>query len=184
MHPLRAVVPSGPGQHRDRHVLRPDTDAALPGVGTPFSLDRTYRSDSTTVGLLGRGWSTPFVSKLTIAAGTSATLLTADGAQAVFKEQAGGTYTTPAGSTLKLAKTGTTYAVTTADHTRHMCSASGQLASLTDRGGQGLTLTYSSGRLASVKDAAGRSISFTLDSLASRPGSRGRSRSDTTSGTP
>ncbi|GAA2637445.1 hypothetical protein GCM10010425_45530 [Streptomyces spororaveus] len=140
-----------------------NTDAALPGAGTPFSLDRTYRSDSTTAGLLGRGWSTRFDSKLTIAAGSGATLLTADGAQVVFKEQAGGAYRTPAGSTLKLARTGTTYVVTTTDHTRHTYNASGQLTSLTDRGGQGLTLTYSSGRLTSVTDAAGRSIPFTLD---------------------
>ncbi|MFJ6480954.1 MULTISPECIES: FG-GAP-like repeat-containing protein [unclassified Streptomyces] len=140
-----------------------NTDATLPGSGTPFSLDRNYRSDSTTAGLLGRGWSTPFDSKLTIAAGSSATLHSADGAQVVFKEQPGGAYTTPAASTLTLAKTGATYTVTASDHTRHTYSASGQLTSIVDRSGQGLTLTYSSGKLSSVKDAAGRNVSFTLD---------------------
>ncbi|WP_453087020.1 FG-GAP-like repeat-containing protein [Streptomyces roseus] len=140
-----------------------NTDAALPGVGAPFSLDRNYRSDSTATGLLGAGWFTPFDSKLTITAGSSATLLSGDGAQVVFREQAGGSYTTPAGSTLTLAKTGTAYTVTAADRTQQTYSALGQLTSIMDRSGQGLTLTYSSGRLSSVKDAAGRTVTFTLD---------------------
>lgn len=36
------------------------TDAQLVGVGRQVSLERTYRSDSATTGLLGRGWATPF----------------------------------------------------------------------------------------------------------------------------
>ncbi|MEU5438767.1 FG-GAP-like repeat-containing protein [Streptomyces sp. NPDC020719] len=140
------------------------TDASLVGVGTPFSMDRAYRSSSADVGLLGQGWSTPFDSELTVAAGSSATLREADGAQVVFKERAGGTYATPAGSALQLAKTGTAYTVTSPDHTRRTYSTSGQLASITDGSGQGLTLTYSSGRLASLRDAAGRTVLFTLDS--------------------
>ncbi|MCH0561313.1 hypothetical protein I3F55_32405 [Streptomyces sp. MUM 16J] len=56
------------------------TDARLVGAGRPLSLDRYYRSDSTDVGLLGRGWSTPFDSKLTLTSNT-ATLLTADGSK-------------------------------------------------------------------------------------------------------
>ncbi|MEU9193191.1 FG-GAP-like repeat-containing protein [Streptomyces hundungensis] len=139
------------------------TDASLVGVGTPFSMDRAYRSNSADAGLLGRGWSTPFDSSLTIAAGSTATLREADGARMVFKEQAGATYTTPAGSSLQLAKTGTTYTVTSPDRTRRTYSTAGQLTSLTDGSGQGLTLAYSSGRLASVKDAAGRTVLFTLD---------------------
>lgn len=35
----------------------------------PLALQRTYRSDSATTGLLGRGWATPFDSKLTVATG-------------------------------------------------------------------------------------------------------------------
>ncbi|MFF8280825.1 FG-GAP-like repeat-containing protein [Streptomyces lateritius] len=139
------------------------TDASLVGVGTPFTLERTYRSDSAATGLLGRGWSTPFDSKLTIAAGTSVTLQEADGARIVFKEQTGGVYSTPAGSGLKLAKSGTAYTVTSPDHSRRSYSATGQLTTLADASGLGLALTYASGRLASVKDAAGRVIPFTLD---------------------
>ncbi|MBT1187915.1 RHS repeat protein [Streptomyces sp. CJ_13] len=139
------------------------TDASLVGAGTPLSLDRTYRSDSTTVGLLGRGWATPFDSKLTVTVGSSATLLEGDGARVVFREQAGGSYATPAASALKLVKAGSSYTVTSPSHIRRTYNASGQLISITDRSGQSLTLTYASGRLVSVKDAAGRVIPFVLD---------------------
>ncbi|PSJ26946.1 hypothetical protein B7P34_20355 [Streptosporangium nondiastaticum] len=140
-----------------------NTDATLVGAGTPFSLDRTYRSDSSAAGLLGRGWSTPFDSKLTAAADGSATLQESDGARIVFKERSGGSYTAPAGSALKLAKSGGTYTVTSPDLTRRTYNGAGLLTSVTDRSGQGLSLDYASGRLASVKDAAGRTIPFTLD---------------------
>ncbi|MFJ3539051.1 FG-GAP-like repeat-containing protein [Streptomyces sp. NPDC090109] len=139
-----------------------NTDAALSGVGVPFRLERTYRSDSSAVGLLGRGWSTAFDSKLTTVSGSTATLQEGDGARVVFKEQAG-TYTAPAASNLKLAKSGTNYILTSRDLTRRTYNASGQLLSILDRSGQGLTLTYAGGRLASVSDALGRTVEFTLD---------------------
>uniref|UniRef100_UPI003FA7B1AC DUF6531 domain-containing protein n=1 Tax=Streptomyces sp. JV181 TaxID=858635 RepID=UPI003FA7B1AC len=43
------------------------TDAFLVGPGVPLALERTYRSDSTAAGLLGRDWATPFDSKLAVA---------------------------------------------------------------------------------------------------------------------
>ncbi|PPT15892.1 hypothetical protein CYQ11_26215 [Streptomyces cinnamoneus] len=140
-----------------------NTDASLVGVGTPFSMERTYRSDSAESGLLGRGWATSFDAKLTITAGSSATLQDADGARVAFKEQGGSSYATPAGSSLQLTKSGTTYIVASPDGTRRTFSSSGQLTSVASGGGAALTLTYSSGRLASVKDGAGRSVPFTLD---------------------
>ncbi|MDX3753831.1 RHS repeat protein, partial [Streptomyces sp. AK08-02] len=62
-----------------------------------------------------------------------------------------------------LVKGTSTYTVTTPDHTKRTFSSSGQLTSVVDGGGQGLTLTYTSGKLSSVKDAAGRTTSFTLN---------------------
>ncbi|MFF4219382.1 FG-GAP-like repeat-containing protein [Streptomyces nondiastaticus] len=137
------------------------TDATLAGAGKPFSLDRYYRSDSTATGLLGRGWSTPFDSKLTLASG-SATLQTDDGAQVVFT-LSNGAYTTPAGSVLKLAKSGSSYVLTSIDHTRRTYNASGQLTAVTDASGHGLTIGYASGRPTTVKDTAGRTVEFTVD---------------------
>lgn len=138
------------------------TDAKMVGVGTQVSLDRTYRSDSATSGLLGPGWATPFDSKLTVSSG-AVTYQADDGASFVFTQASDGTYTTPAASTAKLAKSGSTYTLTTPDQTKRTFSGSGQLTSVVDKAGQGLSLTYSSGKLSSVKDAAGRTTGFTFN---------------------
>ncbi|MDX3753798.1 DUF6531 domain-containing protein, partial [Streptomyces sp. AK08-02] len=77
------------------------TDAQMVGVGKQVSLERTYRSDSTAVGLLGPGWATPFDAKLTIAT-DKVTYQADDGAKFAFTQASDGTYTAPAGSAAKL----------------------------------------------------------------------------------
>ncbi|MFH8935923.1 DUF6531 domain-containing protein [Streptomyces griseosporeus] len=138
------------------------TDAQMVGAGKQVSLERTYRSDSATVGLLGRGWATPFDAKLTFASG-KVTYQADDGAKFVFTQQSDGTYAAPAGSTARLVKGTSDYTLTTLDHTRRTFNSSGQLTSVVDAAGQGLSLTYSSGKPATVKDAAGRTTTFTVN---------------------
>ncbi|MEU3036536.1 DUF6531 domain-containing protein [Streptomyces griseoaurantiacus] len=138
------------------------TDASLTGPGVPLALERTYRSDASAAGLLGRGWATPFDVRLTIANG-KATYQADDGASFVFPQASDGTYTTPAASTAKLVKSGTGYTLTTPDHTKRTFDSSGRLTSVVDTAGKGLSLAYASGELASVKDAAGRTTTFTVD---------------------
>lgn len=137
------------------------TDAQLVGAGKQVSLERTYRSDSTTTGLLGRGWATPFDAKLTVAT-DKVTYQADDGAKFVFPKASDGTYTAPAGSAAKLVKGTSDFTLTTPDRTKRTFSNSGQLTSVVDAAGKGLTLTYASGKLASVKDAAGRTTTFTV----------------------
>ncbi|WP_327370360.1 DUF6531 domain-containing protein [Streptomyces sp. NBC_01217] len=137
------------------------TDASLVSPGVPLALERTYRSDSATAGLLGRGWATPFDSKLTVATG-KVTYQADDGASFVFTQNSDGTYTAPAGSAAKLAKGTSDYTLTSPDHTKRTFTSTGQLTSVVDEVGKGLSLTYASGRLASVKDAAGRTTTFTV----------------------
>ncbi|MFD5257292.1 DUF6531 domain-containing protein [Streptomyces bobili] len=136
------------------------TDASLVGPGVPLALERTYRSDSSAVGLLGRGWATPFDARLTVATG-KVTYRTDDGASFVFTQASDGSYIAPAGSAAKLVKGTSTYTITTPDHTRRTFDSAGLLTSVVDTAGKGLGLTYTSGRLASVKDAAGRTTTFT-----------------------
>ncbi|MFJ2137072.1 DUF6531 domain-containing protein [Streptomyces sp. NPDC087228] len=147
------------------------TDASLTGPGVPMTLERTYRSDSTATGLLGRGWATPFDARLTLATG-KATYRTGDGASFVFTQAGDGTYTAPAGTTAKLVKGTNTYTVTTPDHTVRTFDSAGLPTSVVGAAGKGLSLTYASGKLASVKDAAGRATVFTVgaDGLLSKVG--------------
>nr|WP_234310335.1 RHS repeat domain-containing protein [Streptomyces sp. NRRL F-3218] len=116
---------------------------------------------ATAAGLLGRGWAGPFDSKFTVATG-KATYRADDGASFVFTRNSGGTYASPAGSRAKLVEGTSDYVLTTPDHTRRTFTSGGQLTSVADKAGKGLTLTYASGRLASVKDAAGRTTTFTV----------------------
>ncbi|WP_308190751.1 FG-GAP-like repeat-containing protein [Streptomyces sp. HPF1205] len=139
------------------------TDASLVGAGKPLTLDRYYRSDSSATGLLGRGWSTPFDSKLTLTS-TDATLLTADGSKVSFLKLNDGTYATHVGAFLKLTVSGSTYTVTGQDHSASVFDSSGRLTGLRDASGHGLSLSYASGHLASITDAAGRSTAFTVGS--------------------
>jgi YD repeat-containing protein len=139
------------------------TDARLTGAGKPLTLDRYYRSDSSATGLLGRGWSTPFDSKLTLTA-NDATLLTADGSRVSFLKLSDGTYATHVGAFLKLTVSGSAYTVTDQDHSASVFDSSGRLTALRDAGGHGLSLSYTSGHLASVTDAAGRSTAFSVGS--------------------
>ncbi|MFH8290293.1 DUF6531 domain-containing protein [Streptomyces sp. NPDC018059] len=136
------------------------TDASLTGPGVPLTLERTYRSDVTATGLLGRGWTTPFDARLTLATG-KATYRTGDGASFVFTQASDGTYTAPAGTAAKLVKGSGTYTVTTPDHTVRTFDGAGLLTSVVGAAGKGLHLTYASGKLASVKDAGGRTTTFT-----------------------
>ncbi|MCL7381280.1 DUF6531 domain-containing protein [Streptomyces sp. 35G-GA-8] len=136
------------------------TDASLVGPGVPLALERTYRSDSSATGLLGRGWATPFDAGLTVATG-KVTYRADDGASFVFTQASDGTYTAPAGSTAKLVKGTSTYTLTTPDHTRRTFDSGGLLTSVVDTAGKGLSLTYASGKLAAVKDAADRTTTFT-----------------------
>ncbi|MFI8007610.1 DUF6531 domain-containing protein [Streptomyces sp. NPDC086010] len=112
-------------------------------------------------GLLGRGWATPFDSKLTVATG-KVTYRADDGASFVFTQNSDGTYKAPAGSAAKLVKGTSDYILTTPDHTKRTFTRGGQLVSVVDTAGKGLDLTYASGKLASVKDAAGRTTTFTV----------------------
>ncbi|UYQ66702.1 DUF6531 domain-containing protein [Streptomyces peucetius] len=147
------------------------TDASLVSPGVPLTLERTYRSDSTALGLLGRGWATPFDAKLAVATG-KVTYRTGDGASFVFTRASDGAYTAPAGSAAKLVKGTSSYTVTTPDHTKRIFDSGGRLTSVVGGAGQGLSLTYASGSLASVRDAAGRTTAFTVgaDGLLSKVG--------------
>ncbi|MFF8746844.1 hypothetical protein [Streptomyces californicus] len=95
--------------------------------------------------MLGRGWATPFDSKLTVATG-KATYRADDGASFVFTQNSGGTYASPAGSTAKLVEGTSDYVLTTPDHTRRTFASGGRLTSVVDKAGKGLSLTYASGQ--------------------------------------
>ncbi|MFJ3728880.1 FG-GAP-like repeat-containing protein [Streptomyces sp. NPDC090045] len=144
------------------------TDVSVPGKGLLFALTRSYRSDATaTDGLLGKGWTLPFESKLSIAS-DKATLADADGAQVVFTKNGDGSFAAPKPVRFTLAAVAGGYTLTALDGTSRTFDSAGRLTGLRDSDGRGLKLTYAGSRLAHIVDAAGRTAAFIVDSASGR----------------
>ncbi|MGP3953889.1 DUF6531 domain-containing protein [Streptomyces sp. 7N604] len=136
------------------------TDAELPAPGVPFSVKRTYSSDITAAGGLGKGWVLPWESRLEIKSDGDVVLHAEGGSEHPYAKQSGGTFTAPAWARSKLAANDSGYKLTTPDLRTLDFDSTGRLTSVKDRAGQGLTLTYSGAQPTSIKDAAGRTATL------------------------
>ena len=139
------------------------TDAKLPGPGVTFGFTRAYTSLDTASGPLGPGWTDPYQASLSFGSGT-ATFRSADGQQMAFTKNANGTYTGGPGVYATLAAVSGGYQVVEPDQTLLNFNTSGQLTSMTDRSGAGVTLTYTGSQVTSVKDASGRTVTLAYTS--------------------
>ncbi|HBB89106.1 MAG TPA: hypothetical protein DC047_15985 [Blastocatellia bacterium] len=143
-------------------------DYALPGVGPGISVTRTYNSNSQTISLFGRGWSSDYDESIIAYDNNLARINQADG-RAIYLGRPVGSGATFApieadfhGS---LGQNGGSSTLTMIDGSVHQFSANGKLISLTDRVGNQTTVTYDgAGKLASVTDPFGRVLSFTTNS--------------------
>jgi RHS repeat-associated protein len=140
------------------------TDAQLAGLGVPFTFTRYYSSDNTGAGPLGPGWTDTFSTSLN-PQGSTVYLTSENGQQATFLQQSDGTYLGAAGVYSQLTQTSSGWLLIRNNRTELTFNSAGQLLTITDLNGIGLTLTYnSSGQVASVKDYAGRTVTFTYNS--------------------
>lgn len=160
------------------------TDVALPAIGEPLTMTRTYNSADSTVGRLGSGWTDSFAVGLSLTAG-GATLRAGDGQQVGFTLNSDGTYSGSAGALASLVKNGDgSYSVTTKARQRYSFDSGGRLTAISNRNamglvlaydtagnlttvsgsGRSLTLAYSAGRLASVTLADGRHVDYSYTS--------------------
>ncbi|WP_432095280.1 DUF6531 domain-containing protein [Streptomyces sp. bgisy100] len=140
-------------------------DAQLPAPGVPFALRRTYSSNNTASGILGKGWSSAYDvhlqvsdSKVVYVADSGARITFAkDGTSGAYKSSSLGVTATLAGSA--------TSGFTLASGTREKLTfnGTGQLTGWRDVSGVGLTFAYSGADLTSVTDAAGRVVKLTVD---------------------
>jgi RHS repeat-associated protein len=150
-----------------------NTDLAIPGLGPTVTLQRSFstaRKDLS--GGFGYGWTSNYEMRLDPAIGaTGTTLATAsnirvtqeNGSAVVFTRESDGTYTAPPRvfATLELKPDGT-YLFVRKQTQSYMFSASGQLARIQDRNGQGVALEYdAASHLSRVVDDHGRFLAFT-----------------------
>ena len=140
------------------------TDAKLPGPGVTFAFTRAYTSLDTTSGPLGPGWTDPYNASLSFDGSGNATFRSADGQQMTFTKNGDGSYTGAVGVYATLAAVSGGYQVVTPDQTLLNFNSSGQLTSMTDRSGTGVTLGYTGSQLTSVKDAGGRVVTLAYTS--------------------
>ena len=139
------------------------TDLELPGVGVPFALKRSYNSADTTAGPLGQGWTANLTASLNIQGNGDVVARAGDGQQLYFTRQADGSFRPDLGGRSTLTTVAGGYELVTHGQLRYRFDTQGRLASLRDRNGQGLSLTYDgTGQLQNATDSAGRVVTFTV----------------------
>lgn len=137
------------------------TDLALPGIGLPFALTRSYDSGSTVAGDLGARWTRTYAERLEVEGDGDVVLHGPSGQQVFYKKRSDGSFVADAGGLSTLSSVTGGYKLETLDAISRSFDATGALTSISDRNGNTLTLSYSSGLLGQVTDTAGRSIDFT-----------------------
>lgn len=160
------------------------TDLAMPDRGLPLVFQRAYNTLDSYSGPLGAKWDYQY-NIILAANSTSAVIKWGDGHSETYVFN-GTSYTPPPGVFSILARNDDgTFTLTKRNRTRYNFSPAGKLASIVDRngnqvllsydagghlttitgtGGRTLTLTYDgNSRITSVTDSAGRSLSFSYD---------------------
>lgn len=145
------------------------TDATLQTPGYPLSITRSYSSAVTATGAMGPGWSLPWQAGLAVQGNGDVIFTAENGDQYTYTSNGNGSFTPPPGvrSVLAAVTSGTTvtgYTLTAPDHHVLTFSAGGQLQSVKDATGRGVTLGYTGGEVTSLTDAAGQTASLSYTS--------------------
>ena len=132
----------------------------------PLVLARVYNSLDPKEGPFGRGWSSPYFSRLAFE-GTRVILTNADGGRVVFESQ-NGTYTGPEGCPLKLLANGGNWIVVHPGRTRWVFDSQGRILSMENccKGTSGFVIEFTYGpdnTLSRVSNPAGQWMNFTYD---------------------
>jgi RHS repeat-associated protein len=135
-------------------------DLALPGIGVPFVLNRSYNSGDSLIGELGRGWTHSYAVSLTAQWNGDQLLRGEDGQQLVFTRLANGSYAPPPGGQSVLTAIEGGHELTRKDQVIYGFDSQGRVTRIRDRNDEGLTLNYDASGLASITDGAGRQINF------------------------
>jgi RHS repeat-associated protein len=143
-------------------------DHLLPSTGPAISIARSYNSNSSRMGLFGRGWSSAYDASITSYDSNLARLNQPDGRAIYFGQQVGSSGAFAPlegdfhGSVVQNGVNG--FTLTMKDGSVHQFDSTGKLISLADRNNNQTTLAYNgSGKLVSVTDPFARVLSFTTN---------------------
>lgn len=144
-----------------------ETDLAIPTIGFPLTVTRTYNSltASTVTGDFGYGWTWNYGVSLDTTSDTYGVVLTgADGGKTYFKRNADGTLTGEYGQfdTLTFDAVAQEYTLLHPNQDREVFSAAGKLLRQVDPDGNTTTLARDgSGHLTTITEPTGRTLAFT-----------------------
>ena len=141
-------------------------DMSVQSPGFTMNFSRTYNSrderDAGKGNIISKGWTFGFQGKLDKldTVGNDVVIRLPDGSGCTFRENADGTFTAK-DTRSKLAKSGTSYILTTKDQYTYTFSAKGYMTYMKDRNGNAVTITIDSGgKPTQVKDQAGRAYTI------------------------
>ncbi len=140
-------------------------DVQVPAPGVPFAMRRTYSSNNTASGILGRGWSSAYDVHLEVS-DTKAVYVADSGARITFAKNATtGAYTASSlGVTATLTGSAANgFTLTSGSHDKLKFDGGGKLTGWRNAAGEGLAFSYAGADLDSVTDAAGHVIDLTVD---------------------
>jgi RHS repeat-associated protein len=141
-------------------------DYLLPGVGPAINITRTYNSNSTDIGLFGRGWASAYDEGIRVYGSTFVRWFRADGQATNFTRSSGsGPFASLEGDFHgSLIQNGDgSFTLSFKEGSVHRFSSNGKLLSLTDTNSNQTTLTYVGSKLASITDPFGRIVTATTD---------------------
>jgi RHS repeat-associated protein len=138
-------------------------DLRLPGIAVPFEFARSYNSLDTSNGPLGRGWGHSYDIGLGIASNGDVVFRGEHGQQLQYTKQADGSFAGTAGVRSELEKTADGYKLTRTDQVAYRFSDAGEVTSIRDRNGQGLSFTHTNGQLTGITDSAGGAVALSYD---------------------
>ncbi|WP_410793398.1 DUF6531 domain-containing protein [Kribbella sp. C-35] len=139
-----------------------ETDASVTALGVPLTVTRTYNSNDGSTGSLGAGWRASYSDRLIVSSG-GVRYLASDGREIGFTRHGTGLAVEQGAARFTLARSGSTYLLTSVDQVRMQFSAGGELQAIRDRNGQGVTIGRVSGRVRTVANGR-RSLSYDYNS--------------------
>ncbi|PGK08261.1 wall-associated protein [Bacillus anthracis] len=149
------------------NFLMRESDIALSGRGPGVSVVRVYNSQSTQVGLFGKGSYSSLEGKVWRDAGNNLILLSENGANIIFTRTGEGTYQAPVGVYLDIKETTQGYEIKDKEQTVTFYSKagnSGRIEYIKDKYGNTTTYSYDSeSRLSKVKNASGKELFVQYD---------------------
>lgn len=142
-------------QHRDLEIA---------GIGLPFVFDRSYNSRDDHNGPLGYNWTHNWNASLAVDVGGAVTVRWGDGGTERWVPNGSGGFIPQAGVFDDLIDDGGgAYTVRKRDLSAYHFDAAQRLASVTDKNGNALSLSYTGDNLTQITDTAGRVFTLAYD---------------------